>query len=535
MLTVGHGAWAAAPADRVALAIRHAYPEAADLVGITVPETEAALRRYYAMTDYRPLWFGDQGVRPEARLLVEALRTADREGIDPRGLEGGELAARLAAVDVEDPSAVAGLDQDITLSLVRYGALLRGRTPLPKGVNPSALAVTGGLPIPQAFDGVALLKSAAVATDFKAFLESLPPRQPEYRRLRQALATHRTLADKGGWPIVPEGPKMVLGVEDPRVQILRRRLRATGEMPHSAEDRSTRYDGAVQKAVRVFQRRHGLNVDGTVGASTLAALNVPIADRIRQILINMERWRRMPEDLGSRHILVNIAGSEMEVVEDGAIALSMRVIVGQTQRQTPVFSSALTDLVLNPVWHVPRHLAVADILPRLQRDPSYFARQGMRLYAKRGERLVEVDPTGIAWDRLGVSNFPYRLRQAPGPHNAMGQVKFLLPNPYDVYLHDTPSRDLFRKDSRSASSGCIRLEKPRELALLALKDQPDWTREKVDSLIDKGKTEVFHLKNPLPIHLVYRTAWSDDGGVTHFRPDIYQWDEALSKTLFGNS
>ncbi|MBF0561596.1 MAG: L,D-transpeptidase family protein, partial [Alphaproteobacteria bacterium] len=234
-------------------------------------------------------------------------------------------------------------------------------------------------------------------------------------------------------------------------------------------------------------------------------------------------------------ILVNIAGYELEVVAAGNVVMNMKVVVGQTKRQTPVFSSTMTHIILNPVWHVPRHLAIADVLPKLKHDPAYITKMGMRLYSVDAAHLTEVNPANISWGDLGQSHFPYRLHQNPGSKNALGRIKFLLPNPYDIYLHDTPHRELFSKSNRSASSGCIRLEKPRELATYLLQDRPEWSREKIDAVINRGRTETVPLKTPLPVHLMYRTAWSDSNGRVYFRQDIYERDKVLAKVLFGDS
>ncbi|HKI06457.1 MAG TPA: L,D-transpeptidase family protein, partial [Thermoanaerobaculia bacterium] len=266
---------------------------------------------------------------------------------------------------------------------------------------------------------------------------------------------------------------------------------------------------ALQAAVRTFQERNGLDADGAVGPGTLEALNVPAADRVRQIEINLDRWRWLPSDLGERHVMVNIAGFALDVIEAGKPALSMRIVAGKPTSRTPMFTGTMTHLVLNPYWNVPAGILKKEIRPRLAREPGYLAKQNM-----------EMLPGG-------------RVRQRPGPNNALGKVKFLFPNRFDVYLHDTPSRSLFSRSQRTFSHGCIRVEKPLELAEYLLKEDPAWTPAKIQKALAKGSESWVKIPNPLPVHLAYWTAWVDDAGVTQFRKDVYGRDKPLLDSLAG--
>ncbi|HZC01403.1 MAG TPA: L,D-transpeptidase family protein, partial [Gammaproteobacteria bacterium] len=278
-------------------------------------------------------------------------------------------------------------------------------------------------------------------------------------------------------------------------------------------------------------QRHGLAADGVVGASTLAALNVPVGARIRQIELNMERWRWLPQDLGERYILVNIANFALDVVENGQSVLTMRVVAGKPTRRTPFFSAQMTYVVLSPHWYVPPTIAIQDKLPLIRRDPKYMARQNLKIFSDGPGGATRVDPRAIDWSSVSARNFPYRLRQDPGPRNALGRVKFMFPNSYHVYLHDTPSRELFARAERAFSSGCIRLEKPIELAEYLLRDDPRWSRQSILSSIDRGREQVVHLPAPIPVHLFYWTTWMSDEGVVHFRKDIYERDHVLDGAL----
>jgi murein L,D-transpeptidase YcbB/YkuD len=261
------------------------------------------------------------------------------------------------------------------------------------------------------------------------------------------------------------------------------------------------------------------------------ALNVPAAARVRRIEINMERWRWLPRELEERYILVNLANFALDVVEYGRSALTMRVVIGKPERRTPFFSADMTYLVLNPHWYVPPTIAIQDKLPLIRRDSNYLARQHFKLFRSGDNGVTRVDPLSVDWSAVSARNFPYRLRQNPGSRNALGRVKFMFPNPYHVYLHDTPSRELFAKTERAFSSGCIRLEKPIELAEYLLRDDPNWSRQRILTTIERGAEQVVPLPTTIPVHLLYWTAWVDEQGLVNFRQDIYERDKVLEKAL----
>ncbi len=326
------------------------------------------------------------------------------------------------------------------------------------------------------------------------------------------------------------GSKLELGMEGDRVAEVRSRLRASGDLSaDAAEDRV--FDAPLAEAVRRFQRRHGLDPDGVVGAGTVTQMNVPAGERARQLQTNLERWRWLPNDLGQRHIEVNIAGFEVRVVENGRVVQLHRAIVGRQYRQTPIFSGTMTYLVLSPYWHVPPTIAAVDKLPILRSDPGSLTAQGIVVLDQMTNEPV--DPATVDWSQITGAelNRLYRLRQDPGPYNALGAVKFMFPNQYNVYLHDTPSRELFERTSRDFSSGCIRIDRPLDLAEYLLADQPEWTRARIDSVAAGGVERVVRLNRGVPVHLLYWTAWVDDDGTLNFRPDIYGRDQTVSRAL----
>jgi murein L,D-transpeptidase YcbB/YkuD len=282
-------------------------------------------------------------------------------------------------------------------------------------------------------------------------------------------------------------------------------------------------------AVKRFQERHGLDASGVVDSATRAELNVSAAVRAEQLRINLERWRWLPQDLGRRRIVVNIAAYELQVIEDDEVTLAMRVVVGRDFKRTPVFSDTVRYIVLNPYWHVPSSIAVEDVLPKIQRDPTYLERFGMHVFTP-GPNAVEVDPSTIDWSTVTADNFPYRFHQEPGRLNALGRIKFMFPNRYDVYLHDTPSRSLFTKAQRDFSHGCIRVEKPLDLAAYLMK-KSRWKRDEIERALDEGTERTIYLPRPMPIHLLYWTAWADEDGTIQFRTDINDVDRRLAAAL----
>ena len=344
--------------------------------------------------------------------------------------------------------------------------------------------------------------------------------------LEKALAQYHHLAAQGGWPQVPAGPTLHEGDMDVRIPLLRKRLIASGDLAAPTEEEYfSLFDETLREAVQRFQARHGLIADGVVGAKTLTELNVPVSERIRQLAASLERCQPLPSLLEPRHILVNIADFTLKLYEDGELRLSMPVIVGKTYRQTPVFNGRISSLVLNPAWEVPHSIATKDLLPKIKKNPGYLRKSDIRVFLGWNPG-TEIDSAGVDWTSLSPSRFPYRLRQEPGPANALGRVKFLFPNPYDVYLHDTPSRDLFQKDDRTFSSGCIRLARPLELAVYLLQGTPLGSMEALTAAIASDKTQSIPIPSPIAVYMAYMTAWVDRDGTVQFRRDIYNRDPA---------
>jgi murein L,D-transpeptidase YcbB/YkuD len=386
---------------------------------------------------------------------------------------------------------------------------------------------------PRDTDPHRLLAKATAAEDIGLYLATLAPDSREYRRLKHALSAYRVLARKGGWQALPGGETLKPGMSDPRVPLLRERLIQLGDLAPTivVGELTLFYDDSLVQAVKRFQYRHGLDQDGAVGKQTLAALNVPVEARIAQMLLNLERRRWMAEDRPGSYIFVNLADFELKVVDGERTILDTRVVVGTPYHRTPVFSGEMTYLELNPYWNVPPSIARKEILPKIKQDVSYLAQQNMRVFSGWDGAASELDPTAINWLAVSPGSFPYKLRQDPGEGNALGRIKFMFPNRFNVYLHDTPSRALFQRTVRSFSHGCIRVQHPQALAELLLRDDPDWTPERIKAAIASGERRVVTLNNPMPVYITYLTAWVNKDGSVHFRDDIYGRDKRLAQAL----
>lgn len=495
-----------------------------------------ALPRFYEARGFRTAWFAGPRPLPRVRALLEELRAAREEGLDPDDYHLAALDSLLrVGAGGDDDDLRRRVDAELLLTdafLVYASHLLQGRVN-PESMEPEWVANR------REAEFADVLAEALGGGGISRTLASLRPADPEYGALKDALARLRRVAARGGWPDVADGPILRPGDRDPRVPLLRRRLEASGDFDpvsgigeeggEAVEENL--YGPALEPAVRRFQDRHGLEPDGVVGSGTLSALNVPVEERIRQIETNLERWRWLPEDLGSRHIRVNIAGFDVQVREGGEIALRMRAIVGRAYRQTPVFTGRMTYLVLSPYWHIPPGIAINDKLPLVEEDPGYLSRERITLLDVATNQPV--DPAAVEWSDVTRQNFNrrFRLRQDPGPRNALGRVKFMFPNHHNVYLHDTPGRELFARAERSFSSGCIRVEKPLELAEYLLGGDPSWTPERMTRVIERGVETSVVLPEAVPVHMLYWTAWVEPDGTLQLRRDLYDRDGRVRAAL----
>ncbi|HEY0720119.1 MAG TPA: L,D-transpeptidase family protein [Gammaproteobacteria bacterium] len=478
------------------------------------------VRRFYALHDNLPAWSGRAA---DVAALLEVLREAHREGLQPERYHLDAITALLESLPSDAPTE-ARLDQLLTDAFIAYSLdVRRGR------LDPRAVDRSWHIP-PSDYEVERMLLYALESNTVQATLNSMPPYQRGYRRLRSALASYRVVAADGGWPTLAAGPVLKPGMTGKRVALLRQRLLLSGDLPASA-GAGELFDPLLEVAVRRFQARHGLREDGAVGEEMRQALNVPVEQRIAQLVASMERWRWMPRHLESRYLLVNMTGYRLDVLEEDLSVLQMRVIIGSDYRQTPAFGSRVTAMTFNPSWYVPNSVFRKDMLPRLKQDSGYLAERNIAVLDDLAGGGRVIDPSTIDWSLYDEQSFPYALHQPPGARNPLGRVKFVIPNSYRIYLHDTPQRNLFARRERTFSSGCIRLEKPLDLAAYLLAQEPEAKEAQVERYLANATTRTVALKQPLPIYLVYWTAWADEDGVVQFRDDIYSRDVRLVAAL----
>lgn len=473
-----------------------------------------ALRRFFAERDFLPAWSGDGG-----RLLLDDLLLAIEQS-SAHGLASDDYhqSSLRQAIATGDRVAIELLATDAYLTLAAH--LVGGRLN-PVTIEPDWTASRRERDLVQHLEGA--LTERAIA----ASLLQLEPTAPGYAVLKDALAMYRQAAREGGWEPIAPGAPLKVGESGPRVLALRQRLRATGLLA-PADTPSDQFDVELESAVASFQRRIGIEADGVVGRVTLRELNKRPTDRIEQIRANLERWRWLPVDLGNRHIRVNIADFRLEVRDDGKVERTHDVIVGRTYRMTPVFSGEISYVVLNPWWETPDNLARLDKLPGFKKDPASVARLGFEVLDRSGS---VIEPSRIQWGDYGADNFPFRLRQRPGPQNALGQIKLMFPNKHNVYLHDTPTRELFSRSERAFSSGCVRVADAIGLTEWVLQATPGWSRVRIDATLVSGRETRVDLGTKVPVHILYFTAVAEPDGAVRLINDIYDRDARLVAAL----
>ncbi len=503
----------------------------------------AMLLDFYRARGMAPVWVGEaEGVSARARILSEVIAAADLDGLDPADYGASRIRGLLAAQTPED---LATLEVGMSLGLVRFASDLAAGRLEPSQVDPEHYI------FPEEVDRAAVIRDAAAnAEDIRAFVAGYQPQQDQYRRLKATYARYDAIAGAGGWPAVPEGPTLKPGMTDDRVVSLRARLRAEGDLAPeqdlsaSGGDARLFDDELVAAAVR-FQNRHGLEPDAKIGPKTLQALNVTAGERVEQILINMERRRWMSDDLGQRYVFVNLADFHLKVVDEPKTIFVTRVVVGKPFFRTPVFSKDkpffrtpvfskdMTYVVVNPYWNVPPSIARNEILPKIKEDPGYLAAKNFELLSDWSNDAAVIDPATIDWASMTRRNFTYKVRQGPGEGNALGRLKFMFPNPFNIYLHDTPSKTLFERYERTFSHGCVRVQHPRDFAAVVLGGQSDWDPARIEAAIASEIPQVVSLAEPLPVHITYLTAWTNKDGTVHFRDDVYGRDVPLRTALLG--
>ncbi|MBJ6137106.1 L,D-transpeptidase family protein [Marinobacter litoralis] len=508
-------------------ALQSGYPVTVNDIQL---HTESSLAEFYQNRHYQPAWES-----PIARReLIQAIDELADDGLNPADYHQDAL-HDITQSTQDAPTRLPSTELD----LIFTDAFLLLASHLRDGkVNSQTLQAQWTVQQRQAPLQSALEQALQDETVYRT-LQSFKPPAPAYQKLRDY---RRQLSGLLGrpWPLLDSGPTIHPGDSDARIPTIRQQLRLLGDLPAADGDthdstgeppESQLYSGNLIDAIPAFQARHGLEPDGLIGRKTLEVLNTMPIERIRQIDANLERWRWLPDSLGDTYVLVNIAGYDMVLVENGEEVMHQRVIVGDPFRQTPVFSDRIRYLVFNPTWTVPRTLMIKDQLPKLQTDPGYLSRMNFKVYKGWGASRVEVAPDEIDWNALTADNFPYQLIQQPGPNNSLGQVKFMFPNKHAIYLHDTPGQYHFNREQRTISSGCIRVERPFELAERLLTRNSSWTKTTIQQAREKTEPVKAVLDRSVPVHLQYWTAWVDKSGNLQTRKDVYGRDRRLVDAL----
>ena len=494
-----------------------------------------ALADYYSAPDAHVLWVDENGLNLRAKSVMEEIGKAD-----DYGLRASDYALpRIESVNPKSPNAAGALaDAEVKLDLavLRYARDARGGrfdwTRLDPDLDPT-------LALP---DPLGVMESIAIRSEPAAYLRSFQPDQPQFEALRKALIEARGGHVDDGVVRIPDGPVLKLGVEHEQVALLRKRL----EVPASDGAKETVFDAEVEQAVRRFQEERGYRPDGLVGPGTRRVLNgeqqrssSPSSTRLIQL--NMERWRWLPNDLGPFYVTVNIPEFTLRVMEEGKAAFTTRVVVGKPDKQTPVFSNEMQEVVFNPYWNVPNSIKMEELLPSIRGGGDWFFGGGgggwdTSVFARNGLRVAigtkEVDPSMLDWNRIDIRSL--NVYQPPGPENVLGTVKFVFPNKHDVYMHDTTQKNLFAKTVRAESHGCMRVQNPDQLAVTLLGKDQGWTAQKVASTIESGiEDQHVGLKQKIPVYITYFTLKVNDDGSLATYNDIYGHDARMASAMLG--
>jgi len=532
--------FAAVLADQMTTAISNRLktgqaPKSAGSSGETL-SFPAELKIFYARRGFHPAWISNKGLLPAATSLLDVLQKASRHGLQPEDYHLAPIKSLMPRRGILGSKIPLRFDNSVDLDFLLTDAFFLYASHLATGkVNPEQIKAQWFIRKRKLPDLPRTLEKALQSGNPESLLESLAPSSSSYTRLMAALQKYRKIDEKGGWPVVPAGTSLKEGDRSEQVLLLRERLEIPGVFPFWEDNGNNEgkylFDESLVQAVKAFQQRHGLTADGVVGPETLEIMNIPVAERISQIEVNLERRRWMPDALGDPVVIINIPEFMLRFIKNGKEVINSRIVVGKYASNTPAFDSRISHFILNPYWNVPRSIAAEEILPQIQKSEEYLIWEDMKVLSDSKGTTKIVPPWTINWQRMTAGNFNYLIRQDPGPRNPLGRIKFVFPNSFDVYLHDTPARNLFEKTERSFSHGCIRVEHPIELAAFLMPGDPAKSENELQSAAEAGERKQIRLPRAVGIYILYFTAWVDADGTVQFRKDIYNHDAPLQDAL----
>ena len=493
-----------------------------------------ALRDFYAHREGRPAWTRGGALRPEAAAMLEAIRGARAEGLEPSDYHFRDL-DRLARemnakpmVGMAEHWTSASATADFDMILTDAFLLLASHYSDGKVDQDAKNARWNALS--RRADPVEALERGLAEKDPAASLIRPLPQHGYYAGLKKGYARYRALAENGGWPLLPAGPALQIGVRDRRISILRARLVLESGEPAPPAKAPDVFDEALSRTVCAFQERHSLPTTGAADEATRTELNVPASERARQIALNMERWRWLPSDFGAAYVLVDVSAFELSVIEHGVELMRMKIVAGTTAWPTPCFASVMTDFVVNPSWLAPQSVLAKELINYMKADPNYLPSNKMFLFRGWGEEEFLLDPKAINFGAVTAANLDFHLVQMPGPANVLGRFKFSHPNRYDIYLHDTPYQSDFGQAVRTFSHGCIRIGRPLDFAVFLLGSRY-WTAERLLAMADTGEESMIPVRKRVDVIVYSGTVWTLGDGSIQFRPDIYIADGWLADAL----
>ncbi|MCE3268975.1 MAG: hypothetical protein K0R49_1227 [Burkholderiales bacterium] len=488
------------------------------------------LPKFYDERKYSLAWIRGNRLSAHGAQVVEAIENSTRDGLDPRAYHIKQIRKMIEGLNSHkvpaNPDELANLDLTVTDGLMLYMKNLAYGWQNPKELYPTW---------PGNRKKINLLKAAdkiVTSNSINSVLLSISPKYPDYLKLREKLADYYQIAIKNhGWETIEEDDVLQEGAKGENVALLQKRLYVSGEL--SDLGNPGQFDSKLEKAVTLYQRNNGIDEDGIVGPQTLRSLNVPVGDRIRQIELNMDRMRFLPESYPVRYAIVNIPDYSLKTFKNGKLQMLSPVVVGKPGKQTCVLNSQITAVEINPFWNVPKSIATRETLPAIKADPKFLSDNDIKVFKVTDGKYNEVDPSKINWKKIESAHLNFRFRQNPGDDNAMGKLKFIFPNNCGIYLHDSPFPELFDETHRGFSHGCIRVGLPTDFAQFLVSPNKNWSLQSFNTLLNSGKNKLVKLSKPLPLYIIYLTAWYNaKEDFVQFRDDIYSYDKLSLYPLY---